>query len=306
VGCKGGRGVTLLELLVVVGTISLLAAILLPVATKVRQQAGRLLCATNLRQIALGVISYASDNDDRYPESVATIGQIGQAGQNNSWWWQDPRMIAACQPRKAGLFHRSMSAYLRKYIRDASIMFCPNAPTRYKYLQEAWDKGDLWDNPETTAYPVDPVYGTYCFYWNYLGILEIGASGGGKRWFRGSWGLSGERGRSRLLVSDYFGYDHHRSRDAYGSCEPLRGASITGGSDVSSDYWSVPRQSHSTRPETFRVILHAAYTDAHVDSYSPSETVPMWVSITSDGSLPYPAWDDLTPGIFYLPANGAR
>ncbi|MHC4617361.1 MAG: type II secretion system protein [Planctomycetota bacterium] len=287
----------MLEVLVVMGTISLLAAILLPVAVKVRGEARQLLCLANLRQIALVATNYASDNDNSYPESVATIGQI-------SWWWQDPRMMAACQPRKAG-FHRSMSAYLRRYIKDTSIMFCPAAPTRYKYLQEAWDAGDNWDHPDTYPNILDPVSGTYCYYWNYLGILEVGPSWGGRRWFRGPRELCGGRGQSELLVSDYFGYNH-RDKNAYGSCEPLKGACITGGSDVSSDYWSVPKQDENMAPDTFRVELHAAYADGHAETYLPSHTVPMWVSMSPDGSEAYNVVGDLEPGIYYLPENAAR
>ena len=40
----------------------------------------------------------------------------------------------------------------------------------YKHLQQSWDAGDDWDHPETSPRP-DPVFGTYCFYWNYTGYL---------------------------------------------------------------------------------------------------------------------------------------
>ncbi|UCG55886.1 MAG: hypothetical protein JSU70_13560 [Phycisphaerales bacterium] len=111
-------------------------------------------------------------------------------------------------------------------------MSCPSVPRKYKYLQQAWDAGDDWDNPETT-FPSDPVLGSYCFYWNYMGFL-----GYDEPPFRGPQNSLGGRVRSTLIVSDYFGYDHHQSPGAYGSCEKLKGGSFTPGTEVSSAYWS--------------------------------------------------------------------
>jgi hypothetical protein len=184
-----------------------------------------------------------------------------------------------------------MSAYLKDYIGDISIMLCPNAPTKYKYLRLAWNFGDLWDNPETPD-AQDPVIGTYCFYWNYLGYLEQA-----NRIFKGPQNASINNGESSLLISDYFGYGHWRNPNAYSSCERLKAAtSITPGTRVSSDYWASPKSKRK-----MRIKLHAGYADGHVEIYVPSETVPMRVSMSPDGTVPYP--DELGPGIFYLPEN---
>lgn len=289
--CKGGEGFSLVELLVVISIISVLMGILLPVLGKARRQGRAVLGMSNQRQIAGAVNCFAFDNDDRYPESVATIGF------GNHWNWQEPMMMTACMERSLQI-HRSMSAYLRSYIADASIMFCPNAPRKYKYFQEAWDAGDDWDNPETA--PVqDPVMGTYCFYWNYTGFL-----GGRRGVFKGSWNPSGGRGQSKLLISDYFGYGHWRSPNAYGSCERFNGATVTPETWVSSAYWSRLAPDGDIRLDTLKIKLHAGYMDGHVESYSASEVVPMKVSITSDGGVPYP--DGVGPGVIYLPINGLR
>jgi hypothetical protein len=47
--------------------------------------------------------------------------------------------------------------------------------------------------------------------------------------------------------------------------------------------------------------LHAGFTDGHVESFKSSEVVPMKVSITPNGSVPYPSGVGLGPGDFYLP-----
>ncbi|RKY08738.1 MAG: hypothetical protein DRP66_03895 [Planctomycetota bacterium] len=294
-GIKGGRGFSLLELLVVVSIIAMLLGILSPAVRKAKRHANRLLTRSNQRQIVQAVTVYTVDNDDHFPESVATIGRVG------NWNWSEPTLITAPAAQGPQL-HRSMSAYLSAYINDVSIMACPNAPRKYKYLQEAWDAQDAWYNPETGTVKnsvnravKDSVTGNYCFYWNYIGYLE-----GRSRLFKGPGASAGANRESKLLVSDYFGYDHCRSRKAYSSCERLRNADITPETHFASSYWS--RREDWASLETITVKLQAGFTDGHVEDYSAANVVPMKVIINVATNTPYPT--GIGPGIYYLPAAG--
>jgi prepilin-type N-terminal cleavage/methylation domain-containing protein len=289
-------GFTLVELLVVVGIISVLMGALLPALGKARRRARAVLGMSNQREIVRSLDFYAMENNNKYPPSVATMGT-----EATNWHWHDPRTLTALRERSPGL-HRAMSEYLREYVADASVMFCPSAPRKYPYLQASWDRGDQWDNPDTDPNG-DPVWGTYCFYWNYLGILE------GGRLFRGPPGPSAGRGRSKLLVSDYFGYGNWRSMDSYGSCEYFKGAAVTPGEPMywgESDYWSLGTSDEGAGWSRLKIKPRAGYIDGHVEAYSPSETAPMRVALKNDGSAAYPDGTWISPGIFYLPRRGLR
>ncbi len=78
---KRSKGFTLIELLVVIAIIAILAAILFPVFQKVRENARRTACLSNLKQIGLGIVQYNQDFDEKEPNGNNQYGSAtGWAG----------------------------------------------------------------------------------------------------------------------------------------------------------------------------------------------------------------------------------
>ncbi|MAE64603.1 MAG: hypothetical protein CMJ18_10080 [Phycisphaeraceae bacterium] len=75
------RAFTLIELLVVISIIALLIALLLPAIKKSKAIAIQLTCTTNVKQLTLGMISYATDSDGRFPLTLPADSGFG--------CWQD-------------------------------------------------------------------------------------------------------------------------------------------------------------------------------------------------------------------------
>ncbi len=75
---------TLIELLAVIAVVGILAAILIPAVGKVRERAKETECASNLRQIGVGVGLYQAENNGSFP----SLNDGSVPGEQITWFEQ--------------------------------------------------------------------------------------------------------------------------------------------------------------------------------------------------------------------------
>ena len=121
-------GFTLIELLVVIAIIAILAAILFPVFQKVRENARRASCQSNMKQLGLAFVQYTQDSDELYSGAY----KVNAANNRVAW----PQLIYP-------------------YTKATGVYLCPDRST---HMVGAPYYSDAVANPDTYKTQTDYAY----------------------------------------------------------------------------------------------------------------------------------------------------
>ena len=151
------NGFTLVELLVVISIIAILLAILMPSLSKARDQARRIVCASQEKQLAVGCFAYANNNDSRCPDTF--IDETDSTGLYNT---NDPARLGLCQERLSQLSARTGEKtvhygglgilYIKKYLADPKALWCPGLTDKSSEMISYKRNIDMLLNP--LSYPI--------------------------------------------------------------------------------------------------------------------------------------------------------
>jgi prepilin-type processing-associated H-X9-DG protein/prepilin-type N-terminal cleavage/methylation domain-containing protein len=115
---KDKRGFSLVEVMVVVSTVSVIMAVTMPAMSTARSRARAIVCRSNLRQLVLANTEYSNDHDGYYvPAADDLWNMIGpQQGGYNRWHGKRTGPDEPFDPMKGPLI---------KYLADGKIKECP-------------------------------------------------------------------------------------------------------------------------------------------------------------------------------------
>ncbi len=125
--CRRIAAFTLIELLVVVAIVAILIALLMPALSRAREHARRVVCMSNIRQIAVAVLEYAGDHDGVYMRS--------HSGRIYSIAWDDAKLLESY----------GLPFYADDLRNNRTVFRCPSA-VQLRVVTKSWVRAStsLW------------------------------------------------------------------------------------------------------------------------------------------------------------------
>jgi prepilin-type processing-associated H-X9-DG protein/prepilin-type N-terminal cleavage/methylation domain-containing protein len=134
-------GFSLLELLTVIAIIAVLAALLFPVFAAVREKGRAAACISNEKQLALAMMSYTQDYDERFPSGILPPGVTS--------FWAGEGWAGQC----------------RAYLSSPAVLVCPDDTTKsedpngyvvsYGYNLNLVQGGGFYELPTSRGRPIE-------------------------------------------------------------------------------------------------------------------------------------------------------
>ena len=262
------QGFTLIELLVVISIIAILASMLLPAITMVRESARKMNCASNLHQMGMAMVAYTNDNDGRLPYYYQTALGVPMRGHEGN------------------ILEMLLATYLGSETpkeMDCSgnrIFLCPSSP--YRGTAKIWgDSRTIWSS--TGGYP----------FYDYMNAYE-----GALIWLY--YNFEGNHLEARIAQASF----HHQSQTPWQFCSNRGGPQsgpVLGYAGLQGSSW----HKGFARPTVFldghvKVLTSAQYIVGGDNQLYPSTQTLLSAPGMSNWQLTDPASGNSNLGDFWI------
>jgi len=266
------KAFTLIELLVVISVIALLMAIIMPALRKAKEKARLIVCASNQKQLILGLTLYADSNATKLPPHPSKQAQH-KGGYHRPYELNWRNNFVGTINDTADKDYHYAGRYLSAYLPDVKVFNCPLSAIR---------EDTPWPPPTSDQNPVGtygdfyrtgrftPLHSTYMLLWSYQGYnhKESRAVDKNQGHFEGPKTVAD---KTKLVVQDSFFYLTSNKnvlwlnpQVSWYSCHNFRGSIRAYPYYVLKD---------PTRSEWPMIRLNAAYLDGRVEGFNSPDAI---------------------------------